>query len=362
MDIRTTMKRIEGDFLELERRLADPAVLRDPDRLRSVGRQRAQLEDTVHLYRDYEKALADAADAEAMLADAEDDEMRDFLQAEFERNSARATELHDALLLHLVPRDPMEDRNAIVEIRAGTGGEEAALFAGDLLTMYLGLAERRGWKVHILEDNPSELKGYKEVTLQIEGAAAYGALHLESGIHRVQRVPQTESQGRIHTSAASVAVLPEVEDVDVEINASDLRIEAFRAGGPGGQHMQKNETAVRVTHIPSGISSACSDGRSQHQNREKALRVLRSRIYDVLRQQQEAELAKTRRGLVGSGDRSEKIRTYNYPQDRITDHRIGMTVHDLASRMTGEIDDLIEALRQWERQQRLQHVLGAAEK
>jgi peptide chain release factor 1 len=206
------------------------------------------------------------------------------------------------------------------------------------------------------------MKGYKEVTLQVEGPGAYGSLHLESGIHRVQRVPSTESQGRIHTSAATVVVLPEVDDVDVEISPSDLRIENYRAGGPGGQHMQKNETAVRVTHVPTGITSSCADGRSQFQNREKALRILRSRIYDVLRQQREAETAKTRRGLAGSGDRSEKIRTYNYPQDRITDHRVGLTIHDLASRMTGEIDDLIEALRQWEKQQRLQEVLAATEK
>ena len=362
MDITTSVQKIEDEFLDLERQMADPAVLRDSDRLRSIGRKRAELEETVNLFREYQKALTDAAEAQAMLADAEDAEMREFVQAEAERNAARAVELHDALLLQLVPRDPMEDRNAILEIRAGTGGEEAALFAGDLLTMYLGLAERRGWKVHILEENPSEMKGFKEVTLQVEGAGAYGSLHLESGIHRVQRVPSTESQGRIHTSAATVVVLPEVDDVDVEINASDLRIENYRAGGPGGQHMQKNETAVRVTHVPTGITSSCADGRSQFQNREKALRILRSRIYDVLRQRQEDEVAKTRRGLAGSGDRSEKIRTYNYPQDRITDHRVGLTIHDLASRMTGEIDDLIEALRQWEKQQRLQEVLAAAEK
>jgi len=358
MDITVSMSKLEQELAELERQLADPAVIADPEKLRAVGRRHARLKEILGLYGEYRQAVADADAAEAMLAEAGDDEMADFLRSELEKARSRAEELHGRLLLELVPGDPMEDRNAIVEIRAGTGGEEAALFARDLFNMYLGLAQRRGWKVNVLDENPTELGGIKEVVFQVEGPGAYGVLRLESGVHRVQRVPVTESQGRIHTSAATVAVFPEVEDVEVDLNPSELRIEAFRAGGPGGQHMQKNETAVRVTHLPSGISVTCSDARSQHQNREKALRILRSRLYELARQDQEEKLARQRREQVRSGDRSEKIRTYNFPQDRITDHRIGMTLHSLPSRMAGEIDDLLEALVRWDRQRRLQEALA----
>ncbi|MCX7598968.1 MAG: peptide chain release factor 1 [Armatimonadetes bacterium] len=355
------MRRLEQEFGELERQLADPEVIADPERLRVVGRRHARLKEIIDLYREYGQALADAADAEAMLSDATDEEMAEFLRSELEKARSRAEELHGRLLLELVPGDPMEDRNAIVEIRAGTGGEEAALFARDLFNMYVGLAQRRGWKVNVLDENPTELGGIKEVVFQVEGPGVYGVLRLESGVHRVQRVPITESQGRIHTSAATVAVFPEVEDVEVDVNPSDLRIEAFRAGGPGGQHMQKNETAVRVTHLPTGISVTCSDARSQHQNREKAIRILRSRLYELAREEQEQRLAQQRREQVRSGDRSEKIRTYNFPQDRITDHRIGLSIHSLPSRLAGEIDELLEALARWDRQRRLQEALAAEE-
>ncbi len=353
IDIESAMEKIEEELAEIERQLADPAVASSPDKLRELGQRRAELEPAVELWRQYRKALADAQEARALLEEAADDEMREFLEEELRQAEARAEELREKLLAELVPGDPMDNRNAIVEIRAGTGGEEAALFAKDLFGMYLGLAERRGWKVTVLEESRSEMGGYKEVIFQVEGPGAYGVLRLESGVHRVQRIPVTESQGRIHTSAATVAVLPEVQDIEVGINPADLKIEAFRAGGPGGQHMQKNETAVRVTHLPTGISVTCSDARSQHQNREKALRLLRSKLYEMQRQKQEEELARQRKSQVRSGDRSEKIRTYNFPQDRITDHRIGMTVHDLPSRLAGEIDDLLEALQAWDRQQRL---------
>ncbi len=352
------MKNIVDELKRLDDELAKPEVASNPQRLREIGQRRAALDSVVKLYRQYEQALADAQEAEAMLAEAEDEEAAEFLREELDKATTRAGELREQLLAELVPGDPMDDREAIVEIRAGTGGEEAALFARDLFEMYTALANRKGWQVSVLSESPSEMGGYKEIIFQVEGKGAYGTLRLESGVHRVQRVPVTESQGRIHTSAATVAVLPVVEEVDVEINPADLRIESFRAGGPGGQHMQKNETAVRVTHLPTGISVTCSEARSQHQNREKALRLLRARLYEEQRRQREEELAKQRKEQVRSGDRSEKIRTYNFPQDRITDHRIGLTVHDLPSRLAGEIDDILEALRQWDRQQRLERLMS----
>ncbi|MBC7286886.1 MAG: peptide chain release factor 1 [Armatimonadetes bacterium] len=347
------MRQIEQELAEIERQLADPVVASSPERVKELGRRRAELEPLVALWRDYEKAKAEAEDARALLAEADTEELQTFLREELERAEARAAELREKLLAELVPCDPLDKRNAVVEIRAGTGGEEAALFAKDLFEMYRAFAERRGWTVTVLDESQSDMGGYKEVVFQVEGPSAYGLLRLESGVHRVQRIPVTESQGRIHTSAASVAVLPEVEDVEVDINPSDLKIEAFRAGGPGGQHMQKNETAVRVTHLPTGISVTCSDARSQHQNREKAIRLLRSKLYELERQKREEELARQRKSQVRSGDRSEKIRTYNFPQDRITDHRIPITVYDIASRLAGDIDDLLEALQAWDRQQRL---------
>ncbi len=351
------MRQFAEEFAELERRLADPDVISDPQRLRESSQRRAELAPMMTLYEEYRQAKADAEEARAMLAEAEDEESAEFLRGELERATEKARELERELLLLLLPPDPMQERGAIVEIRAGTGGEEAALFAGDLFQMYSGLATRRGWPISVIDESPSEIGGYKEIVFQVEAKGAYGVLRLESGVHRVQRVPATESQGRIHTSAATVAVLPIVEDVDLEINPSDLRFEAFRAGGPGGQHMQKNETAIRVTHVPTGISVTCSDARSQHQNREKALRFLRARIYEVRREEQEAQKARQRREQVRSGDRSEKIRTYNFPQDRITDHRAGLTVHNLQARLAGEIDDLLEALQQWDMQRRLEEFL-----
>jgi peptide chain release factor 1 len=313
------------------------------------------------LWQQYQQALADAQEARALLAEAGEKELREFLSAELAAAEERAARLHARLLQELAPADPLDRRNAIVEIRAGTGGEEAALFARDLFDMYVGLAERRGWQVSVLDESPSDMGGYKEVIFQVQGRGAYGTLRLESGVHRVQRVPVTESQGRIHTSAAAVTVLPEVEDVEVELNPADLRIEAFRAGGPGGQHMQKNETAVRVTHLPTGISVTCSEARSQHQNREKALRLLRARLYDLERQRQEEALARQRKEQVRTGDRSEKIRTYNFPQDRITDHRINLTLHGLAARMAGDIEELLEALQKWRQQERLRALVEGAE-
>jgi len=361
MDLSLMMRQFIEEFAELEARLADPEVLADPSALREVSQRRAALLPRIELYREYEQALSDGEEARAMLAEVEDEESDEFLRGELTQATETADALRDRLLLMLLPADPMESRGAIIEIRAGTGGEEAALFAGDLFQMYSSFADRRGWPTSVIAESPSEIGGYKEIIFQVDAPGAYGVLRLESGVHRVQRVPVTESQGRIHTSAATVVVLPVVEDVDVDLNAADLRFEAFRAGGPGGQHMQKNETAVRVTHIPTRVSVTCSDARSQHQNREKALRLLRARIYEVRLQEQEEALARQRREQVRSGDRSEKIRTYNFPQDRITDHRAGVTVHDLQSRLVGEIDELLEAVSQWERQTRLQEFMESSQ-
>ncbi len=356
MDFDITFAGMVKELAELEQQLSDPAVLGDQNRFRDLSVRHAELAPLVGAYRQFQQAQQDQQEAETLLAEAEDDEMREFLQASRKEAAATLAQLEQELLKMLLPKDPMDEKNAVLEIRAGTGGEEAALFAGDLLTMYVKLAERRGWQTELADATLGEMGGYKEAVLEIRGRGAYGTLRHESGVHRVQRVPVTESQGRIHTSAATVAVLPEVEEVDVELDPGDLEFENFRAGGPGGQHMQKNETAVRVTHKPTGLTVACSDQRSQGQNKERALRLLRARLYDMRMQEQAAEMAKTRKEQVKSGDRSEKIRTYNFPQDRLTDHRINLTLHNLPVLLVGEIDELLEALAEDERQRKLQEL------
>jgi len=353
MDISAPFERIKQELADIEAQLADPAVISDQNRYRELGQRHAELTPAAALYDQYVVALRDRDEGQAMLAESDDHEMREYLQSEIDAASAKADNLLRRLLLELVPKDPMDEKSAIMEIRAGTGGDEAALFAGDLFTMYSRYAELKRRKTEVMSANPSDMGGYKEIVFSVGGKGTYGELKHESGVHRVQRVPETEAAGRIHTSAATVAVLPEVEDVDIEINPADLKMETFRAGGPGGQHMQKNETAVRITHVPTGIQAASSDQRSQLQNRENAMRFLRARIYEDQRARREAEQAASRREQVGSGDRSEKIRTYNYPQDRLTDHRIGLTLHNLPARMLGEIDDLIVALKEADQARRL---------
>ena len=353
MEWQSALDKMADELQQVQQRLSAPEVIANQNLFRELSQRYARIAPVVEKYQKYRQLVGDANEARQMLQDAEDEEMREFLQAEYEEASTAAEELHQQLLLELVPEDPYDRKNAIVEIRAGTGGDEAALFVGDLFDMYRRFAELHGWQTEVLEQSPAEMGGFKEIIFEVKGTGAYGVLKHESGVHRVHRVPETESQGRIHTSAATVVVLREVEDIDIEIDPSDLKVEVFRAGGPGGQHMQKNETAVRITHQPTGISAACSDQRSQQQNRERALRILRSKLYEREQQRQAEERAQQRRQQVKSGDRSEKIRTYNFPQDRLTDHRIGLTMHNLPAILNGEIDELVAALQQHYRQQQL---------
>jgi len=298
------------------------------------------LKDKVQLIMELQRVEEDISALEELLKESPDPE----LEIELENLREKAEKLDEEIMMSLVPRDPRDVGNAIIEIRAGVGGEEAALFAKDLARMYIRFAERKGWKVSIIDFTESDMGGYKEVVLLIEGKGAYGLLKFEAGVHRVQRVPITESSGRIHTSAASVVVLPEYEDVKIEVRPEDLKIETFRAGGAGGQHVNKTESAVRITHIPTGIVVTCQDERSQHQNREKAMRILMARLRDYYEMQREGEIKSLRRVYIGSGDRSEKIRTYNFPQNRVTDHRINFTVYNLENVLDGELDEIINAL------------------
>lgn len=353
MEILPALERLEDEFKEIEQQLSTPEVANDPSRLRELSVRHSELVPAMEKLAEYREHLSTRDDAAAMLEGTKDAEMREFLEAELEEAEAAIEAMQNDLLLLLVPPDPMRNRNAIIELRAGTGGDEAALFAGDLFTMYEQFVARHGWNLDVISVSEGPMGGYKEIIFNVQGPGAFGRLKHESGVHRVQRVPSTESQGRIHTSAATVAVLPEAEDLDVEINPGDLRWDTFRAGGPGGQSMQKNETAVRVTHIPTGIVAASRDERSQMQNREKAMTVLRARLYEHEQRRQMEEVDAQRRAAVKTGDRSEKVRTYNFPQDRVTDHRVGMTMHNLPEIMTGAIDPLLDALVEEERQQRL---------
>jgi peptide chain release factor 1 len=334
---------LEARHAELTQALADPAIFSDQGRYQSVAREHAGLAQVVSAYQEYQKVSRELEEAEALSREA-DPEIRALAATEKAGLIERQARLAQAIERMLVPKDPRDERNVIVEIRAGAGGDEAALFAGDLLRMYTRYAERHGWKSELLSGSPTGLGGFKETALAIGGRGAYSRLKYESGVHRVQRVPATEASGRIHTSTATVAVLPEAEEVDVTIRPDDIRVDTYRAGSAGGQNVNKVETAVRVTHLPTGIVIACQDERSQHQNREKALRILRAHLLERAIEQQQAEIAQARRRQVGTAERSEKIRTYNFPQDRVTDHRIGKTLHDLPSVLDGDLDDLIEAL------------------
>ena len=328
---------------ELERLLSDPAVVGDNDRFRTLSREFSQLEPVANALADEARAKADLAAAEAMR---EDPDLRELAEEEITAAQERLQQLDHDLALLLVPRDPRDDGNLFLEVRAGTGGDEAAIFAGDLFRMYARYAERQGWKVEIESDNPGEHGGYKEVVARVVGRGAFSRLKFESGTHRVQRVPATESQGRIHTSAATVAIIPEADDVeDVVINPADLRVDTYRSSGAGGQHVNKTESAIRITHLPTGVVVECQTERSQHANRDKAMKRLKAQLLDTERSKQAAAQAESRRLQVGSGDRSQRIRTYSFPQGRITDHRVeGLTLYDLPNILTGDLDALVSRL------------------
>lgn len=324
--------------------LSDPDVLADMSRWQRVNKEHAAMTPVVEKFREYRRIVSEIEDAEAMYDEKLDDDMRALVMAELAELRPQREALEQELPVLLLPKDPNDAKNVIVEIRGGVGGEEAALFAGDLFRMYTRYAEKQGWHVSLLDSNPTELGGFKEVAFSIEGYGAFSRMKYESGTHRVQRVPTTESQGRIHTSAVTVAVLPEAEEVEVEIKAEDIRIDTYCAHGAGGQYVNRTETAVRITHFPTGIVVQCQDEKSQLKNKEQAMRVLRARVYEQKQQEQNDAMAADRKSQVGSGDRSERIRTYNFPQGRVTDHRIGLTLHKLDTVLNGELDELLNAL------------------
>ncbi len=337
------LEEVADRFREVEGLLADPAVVKDQSRYRALTKEHAELVDVVNGYEKYCRVKDEIAGSQELLKDP-DPEVREMAQAEVAELEAERTALEAQLKVMLLPKDPNDQRNVIIEVRAGTGGDEAALFAGDLFRMYCRYADRQGWKVELLSTAEAEVGGYKEVIALISGKGVFSRLKYESGTHRVQRVPETESQGRIHTSACTVAVLPEAEDVEVDIDPSDLRVDLFRASGAGGQHVNKTESAVRITHIPTGVVVSCQDEKSQHKNKAKAMKVLQSRLLDALQAEQSAKMAADRKSQVGSGDRSERIRTYNFPQGRCTDHRVGLTLYKLEAIMQGDLDEIIDTL------------------
>jgi peptide chain release factor 1 len=337
------LEEVVDRFYEVESHLSDPTVIADQKRYRELTKEHADLSGVVAAYGKYKQVCTDIEGNRELLQD-NDPEVKELAKAELPELEAERTELEAELRLLLLPKDPNDEKNIILEIRAGTGGDEAALFSADLFRMYNRYADRNRWKVEMMSVSETDGGGFKEVVALISGERVYSRLKFESGTHRVQRVPDTETQGRIHTSACTVAVLPEAEDVDIDISMADLRIDLYRASGAGGQHVNKTESAVRLTHIPTGVVVACQDESSQHKNKAKALKVLKSRIFDQMQAEQQAAMAADRKNQVGSGDRSERIRTYNYPQGRCTDHRIGLTLYKLDAIMQGDVDEIIEAL------------------
>lgn len=352
------LKEIAGRCAEVEDQLARPEVLRDTNRFRELTREHAQIKPIVVKYEEYRKVRKEFAESEEVLKGEKDEEMREMVRAEMAVLRQRLEALDAELMMLLLPRDPGSGKNVIMEIRAGTGGEEAALFVADLFRMYSRYIDDQGWRLEFIDGNPTGIGGYKEVIFSVSGAEAYDNLRYESGVHRVQRIPSTESGGRIHTSAVTVAVLPEAEESDIVIDPNDLRIDVYRSTGHGGQSVNTTDSAVRITHIPTGMVVTCQDEKSQLKNKTKALKVLRARLFERMEQERLEKEAREKRSQVGSGDRSERIRTYNFPQSRVTDHRIGLTVHALESFLEGDLNPVIDALKRHDVEQKLKTAVG----
>lgn len=349
------LKALEERLELVTEKLSDPAIIADQNAFRDYCKENSELTPIIEKYREYKKAKETIADGKEMLESGVDKDFEELISLEISEAEETIKTCEDELKILLLPKDPNDEKNVIIEIRGGTGGDEAALFAADLLRMYSMYAESMHWKMEMLSSNPTDIGGYKEVCFSIEGQGAYSRFKFESGVHRVQRVPETESGGRIHTSAVTVAVLPEVEEVEVDINQNDLRIDVFRAGGPGGQCVNTTDSAVRITHLPTGIVVSCQDEKSQFKNKDKAMKILRSRIYEVMEAERHKEIADQRKSQVGSGDRSERIRTYNFPQGRVTDHRINLTLYKLEQILNGSLAELLDALITADQTARLAH-------
>lgn len=350
------LQAVEDKFMDLEAKISDPSVISNQSEWLKYTKAHARLAEIVQVFREYKLIREKLAEAEEILSVGGDEELAEMAQEELKELKPRVEEYEQKLTVLLLPSDPNDEKDVIMEIRGGAGGDEAALFAGDLFRMYTRYAEERGWRTEMLDANATGLGGFKEIVFQISGSGVFSRLKFESGVHRVQRVPETESQGRVHTSTVTVAVLPEAEEVDVAINPQDLRIDTFRAGGAGGQYVNKTESAVRITHIPTGVVAQCQDEKSQLKNREKCMRILRARLLEKAEEEQRSATAEDRRSQVGTGDRSERIRTYNFPQGRVTDHRIGLTLHKLESIINGNLDELLDALITAKQSERLQQV------
>jgi peptide chain release factor 1 len=343
LNIFQKLDEVEKRYVELETLLVDPRILSNPREMQKIAKERADISKLVETYRYYKKVQEELESSRGLLAEV-DEEIRDLAKVEMQSLQERLTSLEQELKVLLLPKDPNDDKNVLLEIRAGTGGEEAALFAANLFRMYSKFAEMNHWRVEIISENPTGLGGFKEIIGLVEGKGVYSRLKYESGVHRVQRVPVTESSGRIHTSAVTVAVLPEADEVEVEVNPNDLRIDVFRSSGPGGQSVNTTDSAVRVTHVPTGMVVTCQDEKSQHKNKAKALKVLRARLLEQLREKQQNEISEERRSQVGTGDRSERVRTYNFPQNRLTDHRLNLTLYHLDSILEGNLAEVLDAL------------------
>ena len=354
MNLLSKLEKIKERYENINSQLSEPEIVKDRERMINLNKERSELEDIVNVYEKYRKVLNEIEGNKELIGNNEEKELAELAKSELEELESEKEKLEEEIKVLLLPKDPNDDKDVIVEIRAGTGGEEAALFAGDLFRMYSRYAEIKGWKLEIIDINDTGLGGIKEVVFSLSGKSVYADMKFESGVHRVQRVPETETSGRVHTSAASVAILPEAEDVQIDVNPNDLKIDIYRSGGAGGQNVNKVETAVRITHLPTNIVVQCQDERSQLKNRQKAMKVLKARLYDLELKKHNEKISSQRKLMVGSGDRSDKIRTYNFPQNRITDHRIGLTIYNLSGVMEGDLDELIEQLKIADKAEKLQ--------